>query len=472
MTVIEAVVAAFLLVGGALAVMAVIGAGTRNTFRAEQSQVAVNQLQEELETIKQLPFNEIAMPAVPQDSGDPDDPNSRISGTQYDIDPGSGSTLAAVAYDGSTLVGGGTVSGGQVAAGPVDFESGDVTGDLYRYVVWLNDPSCSTEQCPGFQDLKRVIVAIKLDSTASGGSRAYQELHTDIADPEALPEVNPGAGGGGSNNYPWTFWLTDTTCNNSTRQPITNNHNTHNTRGVCSDGLQTGGTTGAPDLMFPEAPPLNEELPPDEQPTYDYATDVEPSSNGTLDKGVQLRRPGSVVGSGCLISDLLGSGGILPPLENTPGQKIHKWLAPPIPSGVSGLVLTGDATLHLWTQTLNGAEHAGRICIYLFRRQLNAFGQYVDTPVVNLTPPLLGLTHFEYEQDPWPRNNWQKLDIPLKFAADIDGTAVPLAPDSRLGVAIRIERSGTGGDSLQFMYDHPSFDSRLVVNANQVLPAF
>src|SRR5688500_13259023 len=83
MTVIEAVVAAFLLVGGALAVMAVIGAGTRNTFRAEQSQVAVNQLQEELETIKQLPFDEIAMPAVPQDSGDPDDPNSRISGTQY-----------------------------------------------------------------------------------------------------------------------------------------------------------------------------------------------------------------------------------------------------------------------------------------------------------------------------------------------------------------------------------------------------
>ena len=322
MTVAEAVVAALLLIIGALAVMAVIGAGTRNTFRAEQSQVVVNRLQEELEMIKQLPFDEIAMPAVPQDSADPDDPNSRVSGTQYDIDP-DGGNLAAVAYNGSTLVSGGTVSGGQVTAGPVEFESGDVTGDLYRYVVWLDDPSCSEAECPGAQDLKRVIVAIALDATASGGARAYQELHTDIADPEAQPEVNPGSGGGGDGEdddgdgdpddddepqpFPWNFWLTDTTCNNSDppadhRQPQHPQHARHLLR-----RLQTGSTSGAPDLMFPEAPPLDEDLPPDEQPLYDYATDVEPSSGGTLDKGVQLRRPGVLTGTGCVVSDLLGS---------------------------------------------------------------------------------------------------------------------------------------------------------------------
>ena len=47
---------------------------------------------------------------------------------------------------------------------------------------------------------------------------------------------------------------------------------------------------------------------------------------------------------------------------------------------------------------------------------------------------------------------------------------LPLVPDTRLGVAIRLDRNGTDGDALQFMYDHPSFDSRLTVDANQVLP--
>ena len=41
----------------------------------------------------------------------------------------------------------------------------------------------------------------------------------------------------------------------------------------------------------------------------------------------------------------------------------------------------------------------------------------------------------------------------------------------RLGMAISVEKNGTNpGDGLEFMYDHPSFDSRLTVDANQVLP--
>jgi hypothetical protein len=393
--------------------------------------------------------------------------------------------MAPLVYNGSSLVGGGSVSGAQVQAGPTAFDSGDISGDIHRYVIWLDDPSCAEADCPGAQDLKRVIVAIALNETASGGARAYQELHTDIADPEVRPEDNPAPGGGDGEDddgdgdpddddepdpYPWTFWLTDTTCNNSARQPIVADHSTHNTRGVCSDGLQTGGTSGAPDLMFPEAPELNESYPPDQQPLFDYATDVEPSSGGTEDKGVQLRRPGSLTGNGCLVNDLLGQGNLLPPLESTPGQKIHKWVTPTIPSGIDDLILLGDGTLHLWTRTLNNANHAGKICVYLFRRQLNGLGSYVDTPLVNLAPPLLGATYFEHSENPWPRTSWQKLEIPLDFALDVNGGSVPLLPDTRLGVAIRMERQSTGGDSLQFMYDHPSFDSRLVINTNQELP--
>ena len=97
------------------------------------------------------------------------------------------------------------------------------------------------------------------------------------------------------------------------------------------------------------------------------ATDVEPSSGGTLDKGVQLRRPTNGTLNSCAISSISNVLN-LPALESNRGQKLHKWVTPPIPSGFNDVLLTGEANLSLWTQTLNGAEHAGKICIYLFRR--------------------------------------------------------------------------------------------------------
>ena len=468
-TVAEALVAAFLVILGALAVMAVLVAASRSTYRTEQSQVVVNRLQDELEQVKQLPFEQVALAAAPQASQDPQDPNSRVSGAEFDVGDDAAS-YAPLVYNGAALEGGGTVSGGTVAAGPTEFVSGDVRGDIYRYVVWLDDEDCDEALCPGAQDSKRVIVAIRLDESAGGGARPYQELHQDIGDPDAQPAENPGPLGDDEEDdsdpdYPWSFWLTDTTCNNSARLEITNDHNAHNTLGACSVGQQTGATPGAPDLMFPEAPPLDEDLPPDEQPLYDYAGDVEPSSGGTLDKGVQLRRPTHGTVNSCAISSI-GNVLNLPALESNRGQKLHKWVTQPIPSGFNDVLLTGEANLSLWTQTLNGAEHAGKICIYLFRRTTVA-GLPVDTPLTNVDS---NLTYWEFEQDPWPSGGWQKIEIPLDFVIDANLGGLPLVPNTRLGVAVRLDRDGTGGDALQFMYDHPSFDSRLTVDANQVLP--
>ena len=39
--------------------------------------------------------------------------------------------------------------------------------------------------------------------------------------------------------------------------PITADHNTHNTLGTCSNGVQTGNTKGAADLMFTDPPRLD-----------------------------------------------------------------------------------------------------------------------------------------------------------------------------------------------------------------------
>ncbi len=74
---------------------------------------------------------------------------------------------------------------------------------------------------------------------------------------------------------------------------------------------------------------------------------------------------------------------------------------------------------------------------------------------------------FPHEEDPWPKSNWTEVDVPMKFLH----AGGSLVPGERLGVAISVERSGTNpGDGLEFMYDHPSFDSRLQVKSSSPLP--
>jgi hypothetical protein len=145
-------------------------------------------------------------------------------------------------------------------------------------------------------------------------------------------------------------------------------------------------------------------------------------------------------------------------------QKVHKWVTPEIPGGFN-IQFDGNGTLDLWTQTVNGASYSGKICIWLFQRQINLLGVPVDTPAVNLDIPTLD--YFTYSQSPWP-TTWTEIHVPLHFQLNA------LLPGSRLGLAIAIDRSGTGDGSqgLQFMYDEPSFDSRLELKSSSLLPVF
>lgn len=453
---IEVVVATLLLMLGSLAVLSVVDASTRNNFRVEQTQVVVSQLQSELERIKQLPYTEVALTAAPQSSTDRDDPAWRVGGSQFALER-DGTDLRPLVLNGSALAAGGTVAGGTVSPDPTPFTSGDVSGTIRRYVVWVNDPRCPDAVCPGAQDLKRVIVAATLDRTAPGGDRTYQELHTDIVDPDVNPvsDTLPDPSGGGESGSFATFWLTDTPCNNSTRQPLTGHHNTHNTLGTCETGLKTGDTAGAPDLMFTEQAPLEPNLPPDEQPLYDFSTDVEPEVGAENDRGLQIRHSEL---PGCVFSPSL--------LDGNPSQKVHRWLSPPIPEGFE-LLLEGKANLSLWTRTLNGAEHPGRICVFLFARKLNLLGEPVDVVMEN--QDIIDATWFPHEETSWPRGNWTEISVPMNFLY----AAGSLVPGEQLGLAISVEKGGTNpGDGLEFMYDHPSFDSRLQVKTTSILPGF
>ncbi len=87
-TIVEAVIAAMVFVVGALAALTAFDAGTRNTYRAGESQVVVNRLQSELEKIEALPYTQVAMSATPTTSSDQNDPRSRVSGTNFVVAQG------------------------------------------------------------------------------------------------------------------------------------------------------------------------------------------------------------------------------------------------------------------------------------------------------------------------------------------------------------------------------------------------
>jgi type II secretory pathway pseudopilin PulG len=455
MTIVEVMVAGLILVIGSLGLLGLVDTASRSTYRAEQSQVVSDRLQQEMEQIKQLPYEEIALTATPGDTSDTKFPNWRVTGTNFATGQ-DGSQVKPLVYNGGTLYEGGTISDGAVSAAPEAFDSGDVSGTIYRFITWEDDPSCPAAQCPGSQDLKRVVVALLLDTTASGGQRAYQELQAQIADPEAEPVDNENPVEGQEDATPWTFWFTDTPCNNATRQAIVADHLTHNTRGVCGTGMTNSNTPGAPDLIYTEAPPFDPEA-----PIFDYATDVEPTQNPDTDRGLQLVRQTS---AGCPSAGLDIMAAPDTP-ETDRFQKIHKWLSPPVPGGYN-VTLNGEGTLSLWSQTVNEAVHPGKLCIWLFVRRVNAQSQLVDTPAVNQAAPLVGQSYFTVTKTQWP-TTWTEIQIPLDFT--ISNT---LSPGTQLGVAIAVEQAGTGGGGLQFMYDEPSFDSRLEVKSTSLLPSF
>jgi hypothetical protein len=447
MTIVEVVVAGLILVAGALGVLGVIDAGNRTVFRAEQSQVVANLLQQEIEKLQQLPYEELALTSLPVHSSDSANPNSRIASTNFFYTGRNGTGLKPLVYNGGSSEGE-TIKGGTVNPGPTSFQVGDLKGTVHRYVVW---DTCPSSLCTDGRHLKRTVVAVSLNKTASGGTRRYQEIQGQFVDPEVEPAVLPEQDPGGSDDESWTLWLTDTPCNQSERlEPPASNgsHLSHNTRGDCASGLQTGAVPGAPDLLWPEAPPGEVDL------NYDYATDVEPQSG--VDEGLQLL-PGEDCESEAAL-DLASGVATEPDPHPEAFQRVHRWLSPPVPAheGSQDLLLTGDGTLSLWTKTINGAVYSGRICAWLFVRSQSG-STVTDTFAVNLGPPVS--LYFSYFAQSWPSSGWTEISVPLGFGYADEGGALPLAPGTRLGLALSV--GDDTSSALQLRYDMPSFDSRI-----------
>ena len=131
---VEVLIAAVILTLTALAIATLSTGATHGTYRAEQDQVVVNRLQNELEHIRQLPFNQVALSGRPLSSTQLNDPGQRVSanGTQFDLNR-NGTNTKPLAYAGGTTPEGNAVgcgASGQPACGvnpgPEPFQSGDV----------------------------------------------------------------------------------------------------------------------------------------------------------------------------------------------------------------------------------------------------------------------------------------------------------------------------------------------------------
>jgi type II secretory pathway pseudopilin PulG len=462
-TVIEVLVAAFLLAIGIFAALNLLDVSTRATLSAQRNQIAVNRAQREIEDLRRLDYDQIALTSAPATSTDANDPRHRVSGSTFETKDGDTSSYSDLVINGQT-----GISDGVVNPGPTSFSAGGVTGKVYRFVVWRNDPECGT--CAGTHDYRRAIVAVKLDPISlAGGAGRYVEIQADFTNPEEGVQGSAPPPESDNKITGQQFHLTDTPCSSSTRgaildeteippQPSQPGHLLHNTLGACSTGRTTGSTPGAPDLLELDAPPDPTPANEGDPPLYDYATDLEPvvspiyDPQNLNDKGLQLRKPDN---PGCAFAPQS-------PQESSPPQIVHRWLTPPMPSGYA---ITGSATLRLWTRTLNQTPNQpAKLCIYIFVRSSGG----TDTPLVD---PTTGYPYFTYSRTAWPDGSssgtkaFGLVSVPMSFAQQ----TVPTG--SSLGVAIGEERSGTSSD-VETEYDDPELDSFLEMGTTTPLANF
>jgi prepilin-type N-terminal cleavage/methylation domain-containing protein len=445
-TLIEVMVAALILVMGAFATFGVLSAATRNGARAEASQVALNLAQQEMERLRSLTYEELAMTATPGHSSDQLNPTYRVSDDLFAITRRPLGNYAPMVVNGGSLYGGGFIEKGKVSPGPTAFTSGDVSGKIFRFVLWRNDTSCPETTCPGTQDYKQVIVAVKLDSPRSlGGERGYVEVQSNFIDPKdnSLKDPKPGSEGVVTAQQ---FFLSDTPCSAAERQEIVGDHALHNTLGRCADGPKTGSTPGAPDSLIPSAPP---DPTPEDSTTpieYDYSTGYPTQLTPETSRGIQLVRQES---SGCNFT----------PSGTEPQWQAHRWVTDPIPATLpEGFRMNGKVTLKFFTRALNDASYTGKLCVYLFLRQESGTTA-TDTLLTVKTAP--AQTYWSLVNSPWPRGKWAEEKLEMNFAGPVK---VPVG--GRLGVAVSLERATTTGNAIGFSYDHPERRTRLEVETN------
>ena len=493
LTLIEVLVAAIVLALAAMATFGVLAAATRNAQRAQATQVALDKAQEEMEKLHTLSYDELALTVAPQHRTSPLNPNYRINANgEFAVRRDPLGQYADMVVQNDPLWGTEKrVEDAVVTPGPIPFQEGNVSGELYRYVVWRNDTQCpqgpvGTEDfCPGDQDYKQLIVTAKLDTPGSESrERNYVEVQSQVSNPEASAQrstrgENVGEGGTGEeteeekearekeeeeNESAGTgkaitaqqFFLSDTPCSatgTTNREEIAGDHLLHNTLGTCASGLRNGSTkNGAPDALVLGSPPDPDPVDESNPLLYDYSSDSYLEPTPDTDKGVQILHDDS---AGC---------NYVPKSSVHPEAKVHRWVTDPMPSEFK---MSGTVTLEFYSRTLNEASYPGTVCVYLFTRKETGTGEATvatDTMLQNKETSKNYWTYSSQGTGSWPRTEWTKLRLKMNITGVSASTPKVIPAGQRLGVALSVDAGTTPADAIPVMYDHPNYSTRLEVD--------
>lgn len=461
LTLVEVVIAVLVLTIGSFATFGVLRAATINDQRAKATQVALDRAQQEMEALRNLPNAQLALTSTPPHSTDPLNPDYRVDSSNGTFslsrEPSAEESRPYLVVNGGSLYGGGFVEEGVVSP-EESFSSGGVSGEVYRYVVWRNDESCGAS-CPGEQDYKQIVVAVKLDTKGNEASeRGYVEVQSDFIEPSDNPEYDPIPPVGGRVNSPQQLFLSDTPCSSSgtteretwTEREATGDHPLHNTLGTCASGLQNGLTAGAPDALLLGSPPDPAPADPTNPPLYDYSDDyLGQITRPETAKGIQI------------VPDDSGGCHFEPTGATEPQWQAHRWVTDPMPFEFT---LAGNATLDFFTRSLNEEPYTGTLCIYLFDRRESG-GTAEDSPLSSSETELPYWTYSGQGNGQWPRNEeWTEVRVPMSFAE----TTIP--EGDRLGVALSVDGNSDPG-AIPILYDHPDYRTRIEIETPTPLSA-
>jgi hypothetical protein len=444
-TIVEVLVATLVLVAGSFATFGLLRSAALNTQRAKGTQVALDRAQQELEALRSYTDKQLALTTAPEHSKSIASPNYRISGREFAMTRSPVGDPAIMVVENEPLYGGGFIKGGVVNPGPTNFTSGDVSGKIYRYIVWRNDASCPLTTCPGQQDYKQIVVVVMLDKTANQASqRGYVEVQSDFIDPEDSASKDPVPGANGVVTAQ-QFFLSDTPCSASgatARGEIAGSHVLHNTLGTCASGIQTGSVIGAPDALLlgspPDVAPEDPTLPVD----YDYSSDYPLQTAVDAAKGIQLRRDEN---TGCHFE---------PSGKSVPQWQTHRWVTDPLKSDFT---MSGQVTLDVWSRTVKDVNTKAGLCVSLFDRKES--GSPPKGEDSWLTNKVGGAAYWESVPSGnglWPEK-WSEVTIKMTLNGPIT-----IKKDHRLGLALGVN-GNTSADAISLMYDHPNYRSRIEV---------
>jgi prepilin-type N-terminal cleavage/methylation domain-containing protein len=448
-TIVEVLVAILIVSIASMTTFTLLSEATQNAQRAKASQVALEYAEQELEFLRSMEEKKLALTAAPSSSTNPNSPNHRVANGTFALTRQPLGNYRNLVVNGGSLYGGGFLEGGTVSPGPTNFTSGDVSGKVYRYIVWHNDEKCSETTCPGKQDYKQIVVAVRLNTPPNQPTeRGYVEVQSNFVSPTDTKENDPLANAEGKVITAQQFFLTDTPCaagGSTGRQEITGNHLLHNTLGTCASGLQTGTTKGAPDALLLGSPPDPDPEDPANPLKYDYANDSYLDTSPDAGVGVQIRKDDT---NGCHYT---------PTGTTNPQSQVHRWVTDPM---AANFVMNGKVTLEIFTQSINNAKSSGKICIYLFKRhETGSPPVATDTMLTDVNGATPYWTYFE--SPIWTTELKAKL-LTMNFS----GAPYTVPAGDRLGFALSVERLATPADALSFMYDHPQAASRIEVDTS------